>query len=370
MRIGLVSPYDYSFPGGVVNHISYLARYFIQWGHDVRIIAPCLKKGTQYFDEEVTAVGRPFPVPASGSIARVPLSPWLPSQIEDILDKGKFDVLHLHEPFTPMLSLSALLKSDCVNVGTFHACHSKPRGYWLAKPIIQRWLPKLHGKIAVSKSALDFVSRHLPGDYQVIPNGIDIEYFSPDGARREEFVDDKLNILFVGRLERRKGLDYLLRAFVKVKEHIPNVRLIVVGPGTRLRSKYEKFIKDMKLADVVCTDFVSSADMPAYYRSADIFCAPATGGESFGIVLLEAMASGKPVVASDIDGYSGLLAHGEDGLLVPPRDEDALAVALLTLLNDESLRYRMGTKGRAKAEEYSWVHVAQQVMDYYTSLIE
>ncbi len=369
MKIGLVSPYDYSFPGGVVNHISYLAHYFIQWGHEVKIIAPCLRKGTQYFEEEVTAVGRPFPIPASGSVARVPLSPWLPTQVGKILDKEEFDILHLHEPFTPMLSLSALLRSKSINVGTFHACHSKPRGYWIGKPILKKWLPRLHGKIAVSKPALDFVSRHLPGDYRIIPNGIDTERFFPDGPQREEFADNKLNMLFVGRLEKRKGLDYLLRACAKVKTQFSNLRLIVVGPGTRLRPKYEKLIEDVKLVDVISTGFVSNTEMPTYYRSADIFCAPATGGESFGIVLLEAMASGKPVVATDIEGYASLLTHGEEGLLVPPRDEEALARALLSLLNDEFLRHRMGAKGRIKAEKYSWANVAQQVMDYYTSLL-
>lgn len=368
MKIGLVSPYDYSFPGGVVNHISYLAHYFIQWGHEVKIIAPCLRKETQYFEEKVTAVGRPFPIPASGSVARIPLSPWLPAQVGEILDKEKFDILHLHEPFTPMLSLSALLKSKSLNVGTFHACHSKPRGYWLGKPIFKRWLPRLHGKIAVSKPALDFVSRHLPGDYRIIPNGIDVEHFSPDGPQREEFADGKLNVLFVGRLEKRKGLDYLLRACGKVKMQFPNFRLIVVGPGTRLRPGYEKLVEDMKLIDVISTGFVSSSELPTYYRSADIFCAPATGGESFGIVLLEAMASGKPVVATDIEGYTSLLAHGEEGLIVPPRDEKSLARALLSLLNDEPLRHQMGAKGRIKAEKYSWANVARQVMDYYTSL--
>lgn len=369
MKIGLVSPYDYSFPGGVVNHISYLAHYFIQWGHEVKIIAPCLRKETQYFEEKVTAVGRPLPIPASGSVARVPLSPWLPTQVGEILDKEKFDILHLHEPFTPMLSLSALLKSKSLNVGTFHACHSKPRGYWLGKPIFKRWLPRLHGKIAVSKPALDFVSRHLPGDYRIIPNGVDTEHLSPDGLQREEFADGKLNVLFVGRLEKRKGLDYLLRACGKVKTQFPNLRLIVVGPGTRLRPGYENLVEDMHLTDVVFTDFIPSAELPTYYRSADIFCAPATGGESFGIVLLEAMASGKPVIATDIEGYASLLARGEEGLLVPPRDEESLARALLSLLNDKSLRHQMGAKGRIKAEKYSWANVARQVMDYYTSLL-
>ncbi len=370
MKIGLVSPYDYTFPGGVTNHIAYLAHYFIQWGHKVKIIAPCSGKGIHYFEEEVVAIGKPVPIPFGGSVARIPVSPWLPARVGEILAKEDFDILHLHEPFAPMVCISALLKSNYANVGTFHACYSKPRIYWIGKPIFRRWLPRLQGKIAVSKPALDFVSRHLPGEYRIIPNGIDIERFTPDGPKREEFIDSRLNILFVGRLERRKGLGHLLSACARVKRSFPNFRLIVVGPGTVLRFKYERSIKDMGLADnVVFVGFVPSTELPSYYRSADIFCAPATGGESFGIVLLEAMACGKPVVATNIGGYASVLAHGEEGLLVPPRDEESLARALLSLLENKALRQQMGAKGKIKAEKYSWTNVARQVMDYYTSIL-
>lgn len=370
MKIGLISPYDYSFPGGVVNHIVYLAHHFSQWGHKVKIIAPCPRMETRYFEEEVTAIGKPLPVPFGGSIARIPISPWLPALVGEILAKEDFDILHLHEPFAPMVCLSALLKSKCINVGTFHACYSKSRVYWIGKPIFKRWLPRLHGKIAVSKPALDYVSRHLPGEYRIIPNGIDIEHFSLDSPERKEFTDSKINILFVGRLERRKGLGHLLNACARVKKTFPNFRLIVVGPGMVLRYRYEKLVEDMGLTNnVVFTGFVPTAELPSYYRTADIFCAPATGGESFGIVLLEAMACGKPVVATNIAGYASLLAHGEEGLLVPPRDEKSLAHALLSLLDNKSLRQQMGAKGRIKAEKYSWANVARQVMDYYTTLL-
>ena len=370
MKIGLVSPYDYSFPGGVVNHISHLAHNFVQMGHEVKILAPCLKNGTNYFNEDIKAVGRPFPIPYGGSMARVPISPWLPIQIKKILYKEHFDVLHLHEPFTPMLSVSALLQSPSVNVGTFHACHNKSRSYWTFKPILKRCLPRLHGKITVSKPALDFVSKYLPGDYSIIPNGIDTERFSPDGPRKEEYIDDKLNILFVGRLEKRKGLGYLLRACGIIKEQFPNFRLIVVGPGTKLRPGYEELVRELKLDNVVFTDFVSHEELPHYYRTADVFCAPATGGESFGIVLLEAMACKKPVVAFDIQGYASVLDHDVQGLLVPVADEKALAHALLKLLQDQSLRIKMGEEGIIKADNYSWSNVSNQVMDYYTSLLQ
>lgn len=370
MKIGLVSPYDYSFPGGVVIHISHLAKCFLEMGHSVKILAPCSKKDINYFHEEVIPIGKPFPVPSSGSIARVPLSPWLQIQIKKVLQEEKFDILHIHEPFGSPLSLNALIVSNTINIGTFHAYHSKPRAYWFGKPIFKKLLAKLHGKIAVSKPAREFVGRHLPADYQIIPNGVDIEGFCPEGPVVEKFADGKLNILFVGRLEKRKGLDYLLGAYGKIKNKFPDSRLIVAGPGTRLRSKYEKMVEEKGLTDVVFAGFVSGSELPTYYRTAHVFCSPATGGESFGIILLEAMASGKPVVASNIEGYANVITHGEDGLLFPPKDEEALAEAMSLLLVDKSLRQVMGLKGRQKAESYSWANIASKVLNYYIKLLD
>jgi phosphatidylinositol alpha-mannosyltransferase len=369
VKIGLVSPYDYSFPGGVANHISHLAFCFVQWGHKVKIIAPSLKDNAYYYNGDIKKVGRPVPIPWGGAIARIPISPWLPTQMRRILHKEDFDILHLHEPFTPMVSVSALVQSPAINVGTFHACHNKSRSYATFKPILKRLMTRLHGKITVSQPALDFVSRYLPDDYRIIPNGIDIQRFTLDGPVRKEFSKDKLNIVFVGRLEQRKGLNYLLRACAKVKHQFPGFRLIVVGPGTRLRPGYEDLAQELSLDNVVFTGFVSNEELPEYYRTADIFCAPATGGESFGIVLLEAMSCGKPVIASNIAGYASVLTHNEQGLLVPPRDVDSLAQSLLTLLNDSSLRERMGEKGIIHARKFSWENVSRQVMDYYTELL-
>ncbi|GAI58499.1 unnamed protein product, partial [marine sediment metagenome] len=185
----------------------------------------------------------------------------------------------------------------------------------------------------------------------------------------DEFCDGKLNILFVGRLEKRKGLNYLLEAYKRVKRQIPNSRLIIVGPGTRLRKKYEKHVNHNSLKDVVFVGYVSYDELPRYYKIADIFCAPATGRESFGIILLEAMAVGKPIVASNIDGYASVVADGAEGLLVPPKDGERLAQAVISLLSDESLRQQMGDRGRVKAQNYGWEHVAQRVLNYYMRII-
>ncbi len=372
MKIALVSPYDFAYPGGVCVHISHLAHHFTRMGHEVKIIAPA-SKAVSDFGDRFISIGRPRPVPSSGSIARVTLSLWLSSRIKAVLERENFDVIHLHEPLMPMLCTTVLRLSRTANIGTFHASHGRP-GYNVAKPfgkwILKRWFRKLHGKIAVSKPAVDFAHEHFPGYYNIIPNGVDLDHFSPDVSPIDEFVDGKLNILFVGRLEGRKGLKYLLEALVQVKQEVPNCRLIVVGPGTRLRRRYVKEVARSGLKeDVVFTGFVPYDELPRYYKTADVFCAPATGRESFGIILLEAMAMGKPIVASNIEGYASVVNHGVDGLLVPPRDTEILAQTLISLLKDEPLRQEMGASGRAKALEHSWERIARDVLDYYLRVL-
>ncbi|MAF86037.1 MAG: glycosyl transferase family 1 [Dehalococcoidales bacterium] len=371
MKIALVSPYDFAYPGGVTNHISSLEYYLTRMGHEVKIIAPA-SKAVITFGDRFIPIGRPRAIPTSGSIARVTISTRLSPSIKSVLAKENFDIIHLHEPLMPMLCTSVLRLAPTKTVGTFHAFAGSP-GYNFAKPLVFRWLKrwfrKLDGKIAVSKPAMEYVNKHLPGHYEIIPNGIDLEHFSPDVSPIDEFCDGKLNILFVGRLEKRKGANYLLKAYKQVKEKIPDSRLLIVGPGTRLRHKYERQVKRNGLKDVVFTGHVSYEDLPRYYKTADIFCAPATGSESFGIILLEAMAIGKPIVASNIDGYASLVTHGVEGLLVPPRKEKKLTQALISLLSDKSLRQQMGDKGKIKAKDYDWKNLAQRILDCYTSIL-
>jgi phosphatidylinositol alpha-mannosyltransferase len=371
MKIALVSPYDFSYPGGVANHISSLYKYLTNMGHEVKVIAPASKVVTAFGDHFIP-IGKPRPVPSSGSIIRVTMSLRLAAAIKEVLDREQFDIVHLHEPFMPMLCSAVLRFSNIVNIGTFHACDGTP-GYNFAWPIgrimVKRRTHKLDGKIAVSKPAMEYARKYVAGDFDIIPNGIDLEHFSPDMPPIPEFRDGKLNIVFIGRLERRKGLDYLLRAYHQVKPEIPDSRLIIIGPGTRLRKKYERWIKHHKVKDVVFIGYVTYTDLPRYYQTADIFCSPATGRESFGIVLIEAMAMGKPVVATSIEGYASVVTHGEEGLLVPPKDSHKLAQALLTLLKDPPLRQKMGEKGKLKAKNYSWEQIAKRVFDYYLKAI-
>jgi len=371
MKIALVSPYDFAYPGGVVNHIASLEHYLTRMGHEVKVIAPASKAIT-HFGDRFIPIGRPRPIPASGSILRITISIMLASSIKAILEEEKFDIVHLHEPFMPMLCSAVLRFSNVPNIGTFHACDGKP-GYEFGKPIgtfmLKRRRHKLTGKIAVSEPARGYASKYIPGHYDIIPNGVDTENFSPDVTPIEEYCDGKLNILFLGRLEHRKGLKYLLEAYQLVKREIPDSRLIVVGRGIRPRKKHEKWIKRHELKDVVFVGYATEEDKPRYFKTADVYCAPNTGHESFGIVLIESMTMGTPVVASNIEGYASVLTHGEEGLLVPPKDSIELAQALYTLLRDESLRREMGEKGRATAKQYSWDHIAQRVHDYYMQVM-
>jgi phosphatidyl-myo-inositol alpha-mannosyltransferase len=368
LKIGLVSPYDFSYPGGVNNHIKYLASNFVKWGHDVKILAP-QSQPNKDSNLPIIPVGHPFPLSGLGTVSRIPVSPWLPLKVKNTIRKEKFDVLHIHEPLLPILPLSALLSSSCINIGTFHAYHGSPKFYQFTKRYLTRCLPRLNGRIAVSEPALQFVSSQLPGEYRLIPNGVDTSRFSPGNLRRPEFSDDKLNILYVGRLEKRKGVEYLIKAYALIKNRLPMTRLIIVGSGTRWSRKLHTLIKNIAVQDVIFKGYVDDIELPSYYCSADVFCSPAIFGESFGIVLLEAMACRIPVVASNIDGYSEVISNGEEGLLTEPGNEDDLARSLLTVLENPSLRMRMGSEGAVKARSFDWQKVAARVMSYYEECI-
>ena len=218
-------------------------------------------------------------------------------------------------------------------------------------------------RIAVSNPAREFVRHYFPGDYRVIPNGIDVSRFQ-NQPPYPELRDGMVNLLFVGRLEYRKGLGYLLRAFAQLKPQYPKLRLIIVGDGP-LRRWYGNFLARKQLDDVVMAGYVSAEELPRYYASCDIFCSPATGDESFGIVLLEAMASGKPIVATSIDGFREVVTHGREGLLVERKSRRQLEYALQTLINNAALRQEMGQAGLLTAGRYDWERIIDEVTDVY-----
>jgi phosphatidylinositol alpha-mannosyltransferase len=371
LKIALVSAYDYPYPGGVTKHISNLATQFTKNDHDVRVIALSSLPESELDDYVIKVSSMVIPIRVSGSVARVALSPTIYTKVKKILRKEQFDIVHLHEPLMPALPLVALRHSKSVNVATFHAYRDSNVGYRYTRHVARRFISKLDGRIVVSSAALESVGRYFPGEYVIIPNGIDVERFGDTNLKPiEKLADGKANVLFVGRLEKRKGFRYLLRAFARVKSVVPEARLVVVGAFDKDdQPPFERFIRKYGIGDVLFEGYASEDDLPRYYRSCDIFCAPSTGFESFGMVLLEAMAAGKAIVASDIPGYRTVVTHGEEGFLLKPKDPQALAEALLTLLRDAPLRERMGRKGLETAAWYSWDRVSDQLLDYYAQLM-
>jgi phosphatidylinositol alpha-mannosyltransferase len=370
MKVGLVSPYDFASPGGVTDHVRHLAKELRHLSHDVRIFAPSSQADVDAGTPGFYRIGSPIAIPVNESVARITLSFHLADEVAELIERERFDVLHFHEPLMPALPMTMLRTSPAANVGTFHAFARSNLGYYYGRRLLEPYLAFLHRGIAVSEPAAAFVHKYFP-DYplQVIPNGIDLETYKPGLAPIRHLRDDRVNILFLGRLEKRKGLGDLLRAFRFLKTRVPKTRLIVVGDGP-LRSSAESYVQRHRLQDVVFAGFVPDSVKPRYYNSADIFCAPATGAESFGIVLLEAMATGLPVVGTEIDGYMSLLEPGKDSITVRPKGWAELGAALVIMARDADLRRRLGTYGYDKARRYAWDRVAARVVDVYREAID
>ncbi|MDY7042553.1 MAG: glycosyltransferase family 4 protein, partial [Chloroflexota bacterium] len=299
MKIALASPYDYFYPGGVNKHISHLATNFRRLGHDARIIAACSDEDTPVPDHVIRVTSSVTPLHISGAIARITLSPRIYNRIKKILIREAFDIIHLHEPMLPVLPLTVLrhatLTPHSTIIGTFHAYRESNPGYNYGKPVLKRCFRRLDGRTAVSEAARSYVSSYYPGEYAIIPNGIDTDQFGPHVPPLPWSRDGRLTILFVGRLEPRKGFKFLLHAFPYVRQAIPNARLIVVGAYSREdKEPYVMWARRNNVQGIRFVGPVSEKELPRYYRSCDVFCAPSTGFESFGIILLEAMASGVP----------------------------------------------------------------------------
>ncbi|MDI6872770.1 MAG: glycosyltransferase family 4 protein [Actinomycetota bacterium] len=407
MNIGLVSPYSWDVPGGVNRHVERLAAYLRERGHRVTIIAPGGEAGEGFY-----SAGRTVPVPANRSVANICFGPGAAARVRRFLAASRFDVLHLHEPLIPSVSMLALLYSRAANVGTFHAAREGGSlGYLLARPVLEPLVRRLHLRAAVSPAAVELVSRYFPGEYRLLPNGVDTQRFNPRGGnlfheiigphgtskrlgecvgggwgagedaetvhwegargspspaegglkRRISGLDPAaFHLLFVGRKEPRKGLHVLLRALPRVRREHPEVRLLVVGTDGGRRGE-EGVTWLGRLPDEL---------LPAAYRTAQVMVVPSLGRESFGIILLEAMACGVPVVASDIPGYRSVVEDGVQGLLVPPGDPEALASAILALVEDAHLRRRLAEAGRERAEEYSWERLVAKVEEAYREALE
>ncbi|MGD0861821.1 MAG: glycosyltransferase family 4 protein [Candidatus Limnocylindrales bacterium] len=366
MKIGLVTPYVYPLPGGVNEHVRFLYENLRLRGHDVRIITS--SHGLQRASEgDIIRIGKGFSVPSNGSVGTITVSPRFVSQVRDVLARERFDLLHYHEPFVPFLSLIVLRQSTSVNVATFHAYAGFSPAMELGKRMLPGYASRLHGRIAVSAAARHFVDRFFPGDYKVIPNGVNLVRFQR-AVPIARWQDGVPNVLFVGRLEDRKGLPHLLKAFRLIRKSGLEARLLIVGSGPQEREA-RRYVLTRGLQNVEFLGRVSDDEKAQLFKTADVFVSPATGRESFGIVLLEAMAAGAPIVCSDIHGYKGVVQRNSQGILVPPRDAKALCSAISELLVDPALRARLGTNGQQRAQQFSWESVTAKVEEYYGFVI-
>jgi len=366
MKIGLVTPYVYPLPGGVTQHVRYLYENLRLRGHDVRILTS--SHGLQRASEgDIIRIGKGFSMPVNGSVGTITLSPRFISQVRDVLERERFDLLHFHEPFVPFLSPIVLRLSTSVNIATFHAYGGFSPSYEFGSRVMGGYADRLHGRIAVSGAAKHFIDRYFPGEYKVIPNGVDIDRFRR-AVPLARWQDGTSNILFVGRFEPRKGLLELLKAYRILRKTGCECRLLVVGSGP-LAHEARNYIATRRLKGVELLGRVGDEEKAQLYRTADVYVSPATGGESFGIVLLEAMAAGTAIVASDIHGYKGVVRRDREALLVPPREPKAIAGAIARLLGDDDLRESMAVAGRERAEEFSWPRVTAKVDDFYGVVI-
>ncbi|HEX5939638.1 MAG TPA: glycosyltransferase family 4 protein [Dehalococcoidia bacterium] len=368
LKIALVAPYDLSTPGGVNAHIRSLASSLRRLGHEATIYGPASKQGA--LEPGEIGLGGSLGVHFGGTVSGMGLNPLLDRKIRGILRRERFDVVHVHEPLTPILPWLFLRNARAPIVGTFHVHREEGHSVYAAFSwFLKMWSRRLDYRIAVSEAARQTVARYFPGDYDMLPNGVDVARYS-EPTEPPPLTPGRREIVFVGRLEGRKGLEYLIRAIPSVVADAPNARLVVVGDGPE-REDCEQLARDL------CPDgavlFAGAVDENAkagYLQAAEIFCSPATHGESFGIVLLEAMAAGRPIVASAIEGYAGLLVADEAGLLVPPRDPDALAAALIHLLDNEAERTALGRRAAEAAEKYDWLAIARRIEAIYRRLLE
>lgn len=365
MRVGLVCPYSFDIPGGVQAHVADLAKVLIGMGHHVSVLAPGDDDGD--FPDFVVPAGRSVPIPYNGSVARLSFGPVSYTRVRRWIRAGRFDVLHVHEPVAPSLSMLALMVADGPIVATFHTANPRSRMLTAFQGVLQPFLEKITGRIAVSELARQVQVQHLDGDAVIIPNGVDVSFF--DGATPlSGYPRPGGTIGFVGRFdEPRKGMDVLLAAMQLLAPGRAGLRLLVVGSGDAEDLRQEA---GPSLArHVVLLGRVSELDKARMLNSVDVYCAPNTGGESFGIVLTEAMSAGAAVVASDLEAFRAVLDGGAAGVLTPVGDAPALAAALGGLLDDPSRRAALAARARQLVNAYDWPVVAATVVKVYETVI-
>jgi phosphatidylinositol alpha-mannosyltransferase len=365
----------YPYIGGVAEHVHNLAVELRRRGHTVKVLTSNFEgrtlKALDRVPEErhVHRIGHGLLIPANKSFARLPLA-WRPvKQVSDFFRRERFDVVHVHGSLAPTFPLAAIRAARCIRVITFHAGHDASLGYSFSRSFLRPYFNAVHGIVAVSATARASHEKYFPGPYRIIPNGIDTELFRPGVAVPGELADGRPRILFMGRIEPRKGLKYLLMALPEIVRAVPDVELLVVGTGL-LGYSYRHYLSREVEGHVRWVGLVPGEARPGYFAASRVFCSPAVGNESFGIVLLEAMASGRPVVASDIPGYRTVMQDGIQGLFHAPCDASALSAAVVRLLKNPALCERMGAAGRVRASQFGWPAIAARVEALYSELID
>ncbi len=363
MRIGMVCPYSFDVPGGVQSHVLQLAEVMQARGHTVSVLAP--SSPHVQLPDYVVSAGKAVPIPYNGSVARLQFSPMVHGKVRRWLVDGDFDVLHLHEPNAPSLSMWALRVAEGPIVATFHTSTTRSLTLSVFQGLLRPLHEKIVGRIAVSDLARRWQMEALGSDAVEIPNGVDVAAIA-DAPRLDGYPRPGKTVLFLGRYgEPRKGMTVLLGALPKLVQHFPNVEVLVVGRGDadELREAAGALARHLRFLGQV-----DDAGKASALRSADVYCAPNMGGESFGIVLVEAMAAGTAVVASDLHAFRRVLRDGAVGCLVPVGDGAALADGLIDLLRDDAVRRRYIDEGRRAVGRYDWSVVADQIMRVYETV--
>jgi phosphatidylinositol alpha-mannosyltransferase len=346
-------------------HVRDLADSLLRLGHEVSVLSPVDEPDVADLPPYVVAAGRAVPVPYNGSVARLAFGPLSLKRTRRWLREGSFDVLHIHEPTVPSLSMLACFAASGPMVATFHTATTRSRALQVFGSALQPGLEKITGRIAVSPAARRVVVEHLGGDAVLIPNGVDVARFW--GAQPLPGQPAVPTVTFLGRIdEPRKGLAVLLEALSELVALVPDVRLLVAGPGDV--DEVREAVPASLRSHVELLGMVSDADKARVYATGDVYCAPNTHGESFGIVLIEAMATGTPVVASDLEAFRRVLEDGRAGVLVPVGDPAALAAALADLLRDPDRRKRLAEAGRSAVEQYDWETVTARVVEVYETV--
>ena len=364
MKIGIVCPYAWDIPGGVSAHVNDLAVALMKIGHEVSALAPA--ESDENLPDFVTSTGEPRAVKYNGSVARLSFGPITARKVSKWIEEGEFDVLHVHEPLAPSLSVLAVWAAKGPIVATWHSSMDRSRMILSLAKLAQTAMEKISARIAVSEAARTTLVQHVGGDALIIPNGVDTSFFI-DAEPRIGWPGPGKALVFLGRVdEPRKGLAVLLSAYPKVREAFPDLRLLIAGPGD-----VSKLVEDVPAADrnsISHIGMITNDEKPDVFASGNIYIAPNTGGESFGIVLLESMAAGTPVVASDLLAFQRVLDNGKAGVTFRNEDAGDLAEVLINLLSDEVKLTELKQAGYSRSAEFDWAIVAQRVLEVYESV--